>query len=423
MSDLATKAEQLNLPTLAKAIRGAELPAPAPNDALLDKPLPSELIPAMQLMPRRGLDARLVEVMRRGFADRPLELGLLAWDVLSGSFIDSPELLVALRKDARAVRDVLPEPGARHSKFTGVSSADLVDRLAGSRWKDVSLEQLLEAGHRRDLGAMREMQRRGLDDKMESTGFLRDSHRWAVSLSLMHCPTLSSFYLDFLWRGLLYRPALADLCDVLLDSGAVECLPSDEQLLADGSDEDVDLMAYVDGRRAVVTNHTKDKLKQYESSPVRLDYAKGSPADLAKVFPRAQLVEAEIAVRWDKVRVPIQVVTEIVRARPEWRYAERVLLTMIGAFSDKDSNQPLTSLDAYVNVFGNDFRAWYSLMKRAPDEAVWFDGVIARVVREATILPHDDTVWTLLAMLVSEEEDGPAVQETYRRTEMQCRLD
>ncbi len=182
-------------------------------------------------------------------------------------------------------------------------------------------------------------------------------------------------------------------------------------------------MAYVDGRRAIVENHTRDKLKEYEATPSRLDYSKKTPAELARVFPRAQLVEAEIALRWNKVRVPLEVVTAIAAENPAWRYAERILLAMVGALSDKGSSLPLAQLDAFLTVFGNDFRAWYMLLTDGSDDATWFRAVTSRLVREVTTLPHDQPAWVLMAMLMTEEEDGPAVQEVYRRTEEQCLLD
>jgi hypothetical protein len=422
MSDLATLAERLRFPTLAKQLRGAKLPPPAANDTVLDKSIPTEPVPAMQLMLRRAHDPRLVELMRRVYADRPLERGLFAWDVLAGSIIESPELLATLRRDAIAVREVLPEPGERHSKLDRISSTELVDRMAVARFKDVSVEQLLEAAHRRDLGAMRELQKRGFDEKMVSTGFLRDSHRFAASIASMHCPTLSSFYLDFIWRGLYYRPALADLCETYLDFGAVDSLPADEEILSDGSDADIDLMAYVDGRRAVARNKTKDKLKQYEASPARLDYSK-PPAELAKTFPRSQLVEAEIFTRWDKTRVPAEVVAAILQTNPDWRYAARVLLGMIARFSESGSPVPFNTLDSFVKAYGNDFRAWYNFADYGPEGDQFYLQIFARLVRELTLLPHDQPVWVMMAMMTGEAEDGPAVQEVYQRTEEQCRLD
>ncbi len=222
MSDLATLAERMGFPTLAKLLRAADLPEPAALDAVLSRPIPTDTIPALQLMPRRGLDPRLVETTRRWLADRPLELGLFSWDVLAGSIVESPELLSSLRAAARVVRDVLPPPGERHCKLDRVSSREMVERLSAPGLHDLPLEKLLEAAYRRSLDAMSELQRRGLDDKMVSTGFLSTTHTWATSLSSMHLPTLSNFYLDFLWTGLHHRPALADLCEVLLDAGAVD---------------------------------------------------------------------------------------------------------------------------------------------------------------------------------------------------------
>src|SRR5262245_47795010 len=91
------------------------LGAQAAPDPRLDPPPPHDPLAVLGRMLRRGLDPDLVRRLRPYFAGRPLELGLFAWDVLTGSLMtDADEgLLDELRSAAALVAEVLPSPGER----------------------------------------------------------------------------------------------------------------------------------------------------------------------------------------------------------------------------------------------------------------------------------------------------------------------
>src|SRR5262245_6676857 len=85
-------------------------------------------------MARRGLEPRLVAALLPAFAERPLERGLFAWDVLTGSLLsEAPEeqaLLAELRAAARAVAPALPPPGQKGANLTAKSAPELVEAFA-----------------------------------------------------------------------------------------------------------------------------------------------------------------------------------------------------------------------------------------------------------------------------------------------------
>jgi hypothetical protein len=256
---------------------------------------------------------------------------------------------------------------------------------------------------------------------MIETGLLEQTCHYARVLSAAHLPTLASFYLSYLWSGLHFRPALADLCEVLLDAGGLESLPSEEEIIVDGSAAELELLGYVEARRALFNDETAAFLKDLESSPTRVDYSR-PPAELARSFARAHVSHADVALQHNQFPVPFEVLDQIVKLNPGWRYAARVLAATAAAASPKSSDAPLQYLDLFVAAYGNDFAAWYEILERAPSGARWLPGYVGRLLREVTHLPHDKAAWASLAVALNTSGENHALDQTSERVRLQQTL-
>ena len=105
MTTIVDKARALGLPATAAILATVPAvvldPGATPRDARFDEPPALQLKRILGQLPRRGLDPRLVRALWPLLADRPLERGLVACDVLA-------QTLFAPEADAAFVVELPP---------------------------------------------------------------------------------------------------------------------------------------------------------------------------------------------------------------------------------------------------------------------------------------------------------------------------
>lgn len=410
MSDeIAQEARSRRLNGLAKYLQEHPSEAPAPSDPALEQPLATEPVPALEQMLRRGLHPELVKVVLDWFEDRPLERGLFAWDVLCGSLLqrDDEAFLELLGDAARPIREVVPALGEGYIYTARVSPEEMVERLALPAFEGSSGDPLQAGLAVNALGAIEALKRDAGLEFVQSSPIPDALLRFAGFLNLAHLPTLASFYLAYLWRTLDYRPALPVYAEVMLDAHARVGLPTHASMVVTGASDEVDLEGYVTGRRLVYEGKPEEVLEKMRAVPERPDYAHESPAELAESAPRSHLLFADAGLAAGELTVPLQVINEIVSRDPQWRYASRVMMLTVAAIAPPESGVPLQVLDGILTGLGNDGELWLRLLRNAAGSGGWWDGVRARALREAMMLPHDTRAWQgLIAVSRAENTSG-----------------
>lgn len=423
VATLAQLARARGLPLIAALLeldenRAVLTPPAAPDAILLADPSAAPL----GHLPRRGLEPRLVASLLPAFAERPLERGLLAWDVLTGSLFgsDESELLAELRGYAKEVAHALPPPGQRCVNLPQSAAADLVAALAVPAYEGASTEALLDAVKDQALGAIARVSATPATAELTKKPEVLEAIRaFARLLRFAHAPTLASLYLDYLWRGLGYAPAFDDLCELCLDAEAAERIP----LLALGPDAEKDpatarLLEYVLYRTGIQKKQLVDTyalLKQTKKK--RESHWRKPPPD-----PPLQLVEVELGAYFREATVPFAAVDKIWRSDESWRYAAEMRIVAAAAAASPDSEQPLEVMQQYLENFGNRFNAWYLPLRASQPGAPWRIELGRYLAREALYLPHEREVWRALLPLIGSGDLGPAVAEIDARITAQSTL-
>jgi hypothetical protein len=425
MKGLASEASARGLGSCAKLVGKMELPSPAALDAGLTTPLTTDPIVALDQLRRRGLDPRLVQVFYKWLERRPLELGLFAWDVLSGSLLPrSEELLLArLRKAAHAVTDVLPGAGRGFVDTGRLTAQELVERVAIPAFQEMEEKEQFDVVRFAGLAALEINVAVSEPGDADLARALTAARQMARYFDLAHLPTLATFYYNYLWKRAGLREAAADYVEAMLDANAHGHYPDRDQLVVQGSVEELELLGYMVGRFSVQNGQPGFARDDFRNAPNPIDYRKGKPAELAKTFQRSHLVLAELMLDTDETPVPLEVINEVVKLNPAWRYAGRVRLALLARSAPPRSQQPLQLLDSFLATFGNERWVWDEMNRYSPTETDWLDGFNERLVREVTALPHNRVAWEALGLVQLLSEDRPAwLDEIAERAAEQCRL-
>jgi hypothetical protein len=404
-----------------------KLPAPAEPDAGLSAPAAHDAFTALDQARRRGLDTAVIENLWKWFESRPVELGLFAWDVLCNALLDPDKdqlLLARLRKAARVVRDVLPEPGRAFADTSRVSAAELVDKIAVPPFRKLTPERQFELVNVNALAALEMYVAVSEPGDPELQKLLVASRKFAHYLQLAHLSTLATFYFDYLWKRGGQRQVLPDYVEAMLDADAHGHYPRKEELIVEGSIEEIELAGYMLSRDAVQLGTQHLMIPDFRKAPNPIDYQKGDPKELAKTFQRSHLVHAELFLDVDEQPVPFAVVQQVMISNPAWRYAGRVRLALFARVAPPQSQDLLKALDNFVAVFGNERWAWAETYEYAPTDAVWLPALEQRLVREVTELPHDRAAWEALGLVELLSEDSAEwLKGIAARAAEQCRLD
>jgi hypothetical protein len=401
LSDLAARAKKLGLPRCAELITDA-LPAPAPADAGLTAPLATESGDIINQLRRRGLDPELIRRLLPFFDERPLEAGLIAWDVLCSTLLTPEEdpLRAELLERARKVKSVLAGPASPFTYFTGQTSQGLVESLASPPFESLPVEKLPDAMSRRALGPLDVLRRRIGAEEILKAPFVEATREFAYQLHLCHLSTLASFYLNYLWTAFNYAPALDSWVEVMLDVGAGNALPDTVTLAGDPDDPTrMDFYGYVHTRREMAKNEYNALWEDMKK--LRIDY---SLAPEKYSSARIPLIHAAVGLEMLERPVPFPIIDAIANTHPSWRYAHLVRLGYTSAISSADSDAPLAAVDQFLVGFGNDLQLWFQSSHFAPRNAKWTSSLRSRLVRELTTLPHDWAAWAGLAGPLGDQD-------------------
>jgi hypothetical protein len=399
VSDVIRLAEERQLPACAALLRAfpAAFPAPAPLDDLLKPPLPTDESAYAYLM-RRGLDARLWRVVRDTFADRPLERGLLAWDVLTGSLLDptDTQTLAELRGDARLIRAILPDAGQRGIRPRHPQAAALIEALRPKRLLTADRTELGQAVAAQVLGSYELLRRLEGHDRQA----LELWTRWGRMLSRAHLPALASFYLDEVWSRQGHRPALPDLVEALLDAevpgvtewleGLSETDPTQRPLLSE-------LSLYAKIRSSFASNTTAQFVEWVERDRVITEGIAYTPEQAGSLSPWPTIAYTDIGLKHGKRTVTLPVIAAAVKHQPEWRYGLRVLDVLSARESNQKSPDFTQLLARYLQLFGNQHQLWHGSASFAGAGCAWLGGLASMLSRELRELPHDPEVWRAVA--------------------------
>ncbi|HUS66127.1 MAG TPA: hypothetical protein VMZ28_16355 [Kofleriaceae bacterium] len=415
---LAGLARARGLQRMADAILTVKRPLTGIADPSLASPLPAHPVEALELFPRRGLDPRLIATLLPWFAGRPLELGLFSWDVLASAVLEEGALVDALRANARAVAPLLPAPGSTFANVTRRPSVLAVKEQAAPPYRQVADEEIDDVILRRALGALEELRRRHGLEFLKKTKILETTRQFAQFLHLAHLSTLSSFYLDYLFKGLDHRPAGADLVEVLLDVGARSVLPGADQLMGDGSAEEVELVGYMAARAELIGGRYQAIHDQLREGTPDANF-RTVPLDELARFARSHIVYAMAALELKRYPVSFALLNRIIELHPNWRYAHRVRVAVSAALADPASDGAVPLVDQFLGRFGNDFGLWHLTARYAPPGAPWLEQLRGRLVGEVSALPHDWAAWAALAQHLGAQE---AIRELDQRMVQQCTL-
>lgn len=376
----------------AEAFEAAEpvaLPPPASDQ--------SELL--LQLT-RRGLAPDLIGTLMKQFDGRPLEQGLIAWDVLAQSIWpqDEDELFGQLQDAIALVKPVRPEGVELGVNLEKNPARKLLRELGAKRgpgalsegMKDLDLASIACAldGDKRDRSIA---QSSALAAAVAGVGKL---------LALAHLPTLASVYLDFAARDLGHRPSAIQLCEVMFDAEAAARLPADGVRKGDVPDDELaDLAGYIVYRAMV---NAGDALKALAIFKTNMERRGNKP-----LSGRLAAVQTDLALRVRDVGPPLSILEEACAADELWRYGwrQRVALVTYQSSLPNDSLEPLTRIREFTGRFGNDFRCWYDAFQAMEGPAPWKLASCADLAREVMTLPHDPHAWKALAVLTAQDQE------------------
>ena len=409
-NSLAELARSTGLPACGRVIAGyGTLPAPSAADASLSQPAARDVGQTIAQLVRRGLQPSAIATLRQAWQGRPLERGLLAWDVLNGALLSDRSLVEELRDDARLVGAVLPEPGHGFVLHRPEEIEQLMDAIATPAVRDLSRDELTTSIP--PFGALR------ADGVTPDQMLLDVIRQYARLLHRAHLPTLASFCLADLYHHHHYQPALRDLVEVLLDQEATDV----DSWLSDAHGEDaVELATYVRLRGLNNREQWDEALQFADAHRAALESLELPPAKAAHVNPRPTLAYAEAALRRGRQAVSYEHVAAIAGVEPAWRYAFRVMLTY-AATRIKDPSF-VTLLATYVEKFGNDVHAWYDTMAVAADDVHWGPKLPGLLTREVLALPHDPAVWKSAVYMLGEDNASDGADEVDARLRAQAKL-
>jgi hypothetical protein len=426
---LIAEARARGLPACAELLAGIDdWPEPAPPAAAQAGVPADHPLAAFDAVRRQGFAPTLVERLLASFESRPLERGLLAWDVLSGSLLRTDDKqLDRLRRDASAVAEILPKvtPPLRCVSVRDVDLKALVRRVAMGPYESLPFEEQQPLAAANALAAI-EMYVTVDRESVNARRLRASAPRFAQFVDLAHASTLASFYLHYLWRRVGDRAALVPLLEVLADAGAEGKFNVSEDELTGPDPEALESIGYKTARMSA--RHTGSFYQDIQAGADALgvrvtDYRAHPAAEIAKTFQRSHIAYAHLGLMHGETPVPLDVVNAIVADRPDWRYARRVQAAMVASQAPPSSDLPLQLFDDYLATFGNDFPAWNDVSAYAPEENDWMEGLCRLLVREQTAQPHDVEAWRAFGPLFLGGEDRDAWQaDIGRRLREQCQL-
>lgn len=375
--------------------------------AALERPAP-ELTDLLQQIARRGFDPLLVPALLGHFEGRPLERGVVAWDILCGTVCAQAEgkLLGELRAAAEAIDEISAIPTARCFDLNRYPSTELIVHYAAGAVKDPieemkrnglgAIDQLLHKGGRAAESVKRETFRAGLT----SLGRL---------YAHAHLPSLATLYFDYAIRALGHRDVLPLLCETMFDAGATERIPRDAIVKGNVSDEEwIDFTEYLIYR-------THEGLGSSITAYGILETNRRNRGASHVPTARFTIMQGHLAPLFGDAPPPLARVDEIAQRNELWKLAWAVRIAASAHSSERDSGAPLDAAHDFVARFGHDWRAWYHAFRTASHrhgaDTPWKLASVRAIGHEILSLPHEPNAWKGLVLLIADEHDVNVVLE------------
>lgn len=395
--ELISLAESRGFEGIARALPklDAELTIPTQGYPDVDTSPGADIPTLLGQLVRRGLQRPLVEALLQQFDGRPLERALIAWDVLAGAVIPEWEgsYIATLRTAAESAVEILPAPGELGAK-TDLAYDAIIRRL----WRMAPSLSPDEAADRiavHDIAAYESVRATALEE-LRSSGVLTDLRNFSKLLSLAHLPTIASFYARYAQTCLGESAASEDLVEILCDADAGDRLP--RELFADDGSPVNALAAYA-ALRTLISSGAPDTA--FGLLGERFGGGRRPRADT--LDDRLALVYAELSADIGEANVPPERLARITTSARLWRYALRVVSTVVLRQSSPDSPLPLQSVRTFLTGFGNDYRFWRGVIVRPSMDQPWFGAAIGSLLSETVALPHDRACWRSLEYLLDPE--------------------
>jgi hypothetical protein len=393
-SSIVEVARQRGLPQIAEAMRqyeqkgwvGAVRPVTTHGD--FEKPV--DLLSAIA---RHGLRPELLESLAKQLGDRPLERGLLAWDVMNSCVFEQHAGVEPWRDWATSIATQLPPNGRRGYPVAFVSAREVVESIAAPAQAGADDERLFAGMMAHELGAYAAFKKghpKELDFLVEEK-LLASTLQVARLFALAHLPTLASFYQEYLRAEFGVAEADEDVCETLLDCESPDFVPANDA-------RSTDFALYLELRKLAVANHAL-RAKGLLAS---------TPSAVGESESRGALGRALLATDLDVMfggAGDLSTVHAIAKKHPLWRFARRVQARVAARQFPRGTDVPQSMFDQFVETFGNDATFWYAmLVEAAHKDRSWLQSVIGRLTSELLTNPHDVEGWRALAMFLDDAQ-------------------
>lgn len=379
------------------AVDPPALPPPAP-----------ELTDLLQQVARRGFDPALVPALLRHFEGRPLERGVVAWDILCSTAWPQAEddLFGELREAAEAIDEISATPEARCFDFNRYPSTELIVHYAADAVKDP-----IEEAKRNGIGAIDQLLKKGgrAGDMIKSEPFRAGLTSLGRLYAHAHLPSLASLYFDYAIRALGHREALPLLCETMFDARAAERIPRDAIVKGNVTDAEwIDFSEYMLYR-------THEGLGASIKAYGILETNRQNRGAAHVPTARFTIMQGYLAPLFGDAPPPFPQVDEIAQHNELWQLAWAVRIAASAHTSERDSGAPLEAASDFVARFGHDWRAWYHAFRTATQthgaDIPWKLAAVRAVGQEIVSLPHEPNAWKGLVLLTADDDSVNEVIE------------
>jgi hypothetical protein len=394
-SSIAEIARTRGLPQLAAAVADYEkrgwVGAPRAVTAPSSVEKPADLLSAIA---RNGLRPELLRALADQLEDRPLERGLLAWDVMNSCVFEEHDGVEPWRDWATSIASQLPPNGRRGFPAAFISAREVVDTIAVPPREKDDDDRLIEGMMAHELAAYSLFKKRSPDqlDFLVEEKLLATTLQVARLFSLARLPTLASFYQEYFRCELAPSQGDEDVCETLLDCGSPDFVPANQTRAAE-------LATYVELRQTAVAG------KELQAKALLATIAQETNLSELRGHLGLALLRADLDVMFGGHAEQLPTVHDIAKKNPLWRFARRVQSRLAARQFPKGAEVPESMFDQFVGTFGNDATFWYSmLLEAAQKDKTWLRAVIGRLTSELLTNPHDVEAWRGLALFLDDTQ-------------------
>jgi len=394
-SSIVEVARTRGLPQLAAAMAGYEkkgwVGAARPVSAPASVEKPADLLSAIA---RNGLRPELLRALADQLADRPLERGMLAWDVMNSCVFEEHDGIEPWRDWATSIAPQLPPNGRRGFPAAFMLAREVVDTIAVPPREKDDDDRLIEGMMAHELAAYSLFKKRNPDnlDFVVEEKLLATTLQVARLFSLAHLPTLASLYQDYFRSQFASSQGDEDVCETLLDCGSPDFIPADQARAAE-------FATYVELRQTAAAG------KQLQAKTLLATLPPDPSGSELRGHLGLALLRADLDVMFGGRAEQLPTVHDIAKKDPLWRFARRVQSRLAARQFPKGAEVPESMFDQFVGTFGNDATFWFSmLLEAANKDKIWLRAVIGRLTSELLTNPHDVEAWRGLALFFDDTQ-------------------